>query len=373
MPTRASKAARCLRSGTVALALSPCLYVSSAFAVYLQTNLVSSVPGLAAITDSDLVNSWGIAHSASSPWWVADNGTAKSTIYNGAGVKQGLTVSIPGDNAAPTGMVFNGNAASFGGARFIFAGEDGNINKWSGGPAATLGVSSPGSVYKGLAIGNNGASDHLYATDFLNGHVDVYDSTFTKVNLSGNFVDPTLPAGYGPFGIQNIGGKIYVSYAKQSGGTDEVDGAHLGFVSVFDPNGNFLQRVASQGTLNAPWGITQAPANFGPFSNDLLIGNFGDGTITAFDPATFAFEGRLHDADGLIAISGLWGLGFGNGANAGPTDSLFFAAGINDENDGLFGDIRAVQGVPEPSSLAVFAAGLLALFGFRRRLVRARS
>src|SRR5262249_53181134 len=188
-----------------------------------------------------------------------------------------------------------------------------------------------GAVYKGLAIDDAGT--HLYATDFVNGHVDAFDSSFTKVTLSGNFTDPGLPSGYGPFGIQNIGGKIYVTYAKQSGSNDEVHGPHLGFVSVFDANGNFIQRVASQGTLDAPWGIAQAPANFGPDSNALLIGNFGDGTINSFDPANnYAFNGRFHDVNGLIQIDGLWGLGFGNGMNAGPTNTLFFAAGPNDEH-----------------------------------------
>jgi uncharacterized protein (TIGR03118 family) len=300
---------------------------------------------------------------------VADNGTAKSTLYNGAGTKQGLVVSIPGADAAPTGMVFNGNSASFGGSRFLFAGEDGKISAWTSGTAAVTAATSAGSVYKGLAINN--AADHLYATDFVNGRVDVYDSNFAKVSLPGNFTDPNLPSGYGPFGIQNIGGKIYVTYAKQSGGNDEVDGAHLGFVSVFDGNGNFIQRVASQGTLNAPWGVALASANFGPFSNDLLIGNFGNGAISAFDPVSFAFDGLLHDANGVLEIDGLWGLGFGNGANAGPVDSLFFTAGINGEDDGLFGDIRFAD-VPEPSTLAIFAAGLLALFGVYLRRHAAR-
>jgi len=371
MLIRASKAARYVRAGTFAFALSPFLYASPALAVYVQTNLVSSVPGLAALTDPDLVNAWGIAHSGTSPWWVADNGTAKSTLYTGAGAKQGLVVTIPGDDAAPTGMVFNPNSASFGGSRFIFAGEDGHITAWSSanGTTAVTAATSAGSVYKGLAIGNNGTAHHLYATDFVNGRVDVYDSGFSKVSLPGNFTDPNLPAGYGPFGIQNLGGHIFVTYAKQSGTEDEVDGPHLGFVSEFDANGHFIQRIASQGTLNAPWGITQAPGNFGPFSNALLIGNFGDGTINAFDPVTHLFEGRLHDVNGILQIEGLWGLGFGNGGNAGPTDSLFFAAGIEDEAEGLFGDIRFAS-VPEPSTFAIFAAGLLALFRLRRRALK---
>jgi len=376
MPKVFSNAAL-LQGGSIAaaIAVGSLLYASAASAnsIYIEDKLVSDIPGLATFTDPDLVNPWGIVHSATSPWWVSDNGMAKATLYNGAGVKQPLVVAIPGTNAAPTGVVNNPNSATgaFGGARFIFSGEDGKISAWSGGTSATTAATSVGSVYKGLAIGNNGTADHLYAADLKNGRVDVYDTTFAKVSLAGNFTDPTLPAGFAPFGIQNIGGNIFVTFAKQSGGNDEVDGAHLGYVSEFDANGNFIRRVASKGSLNAPWGITQAPSNFGSFSNDLLIGNFGDGTINVFDAVTNAFKGRIHDANGLLVNDGLWGLGFGNGASAGPTDSLFFSAGINDEGDGLFGDIR-VSSVPEPSSLAILAAGLFGLLGFRGRRVLAR-
>jgi uncharacterized protein (TIGR03118 family) len=377
MASNPSNAALLPRSSGAALALAiGCvLYASpaSATSIYIENKLVSDIPGFAASTDPDLVNPWGIVHSATSPWWVADNGTAKSTLYNGAGAKQPLIVAIPGTNAAPTGIVNNPNSASgsFGGARFIFAGEDGKLSAWSGGTSAVTAATSTGSVYKGLAIANNGAADHLYAADLKNGRVDVYDTTFAKVSLAGSFSDPTLPTGYGPFGIQNIGGNIFVTYARQSGGTDELDGAHLGFVDQFDANGNFVRRIASKGSLNAPWGITMSPGNFGKFSNMLLIGNFGDGTINAFDPITGTFMGQLHDASGPLVISGLWGLGFGNGASAGPTNALFFSAGINDEGDGLFGNLQAAN-VAEPSTLAILASGLLGLLGLGRRKVLAR-
>ena len=207
--------------------------------------------------------------------------------------------------------------------------------------------------------------DFLFAANFAAGKVDIFNGMFGGGSLSGNFTDPNLPAGYSPFGIQNINGNIYVAYAfKEAGSDEETTGAGLGVVSVFDSNGNFIREVAGPGgTLNAPWGLTLAPDNFGPFSGDLLVGNFGDGTINAFDPLTDAFEGQLKNAGGVISISGLWGIGFGNGGNAGPKNDLYFAAGIDDENEGLFGRIL----VPEPGTLSVFGVGLLGLFALRRR------
>ena len=237
-------------------------------------------------------------------------------------------------------------------AVFIFATEDGTIRGWNPGvPPPTLSTqtevavdnSTAGSVYKGLAIGSVGSSNFLYATDFVNGHIDVFDKTFHAVDMP--FVDPGLPAGYSPFGIQNIGGHLFVTYAKQSGGNDEVAGQSLGFVDEFETDGTFITRVATRGQLNAPWGLAMAPSNFGRFSGDLLVGNFGDGTINAYAPqtdGTFAHRGQLRTADRKpVTIDGLWGLGFGNGSGSGATNALYFTAGPDDESHGLFGRIQA--------------------------------
>lgn len=346
---------------------------ASAQTGYNQTNLVSDIPGLARVTDPTLANPWGMASSPTSPWWVSVNGNDLSNLYNGnTGAKSALVVDIP--SAAPTGLVFN-NTADFllptgGKSLFLFSTETGHIAAWNGAQGTTaISMAAPsGAVYKGLAIGTANSASYLYAADFVQGKVQVFNSTFGTTNtLTGNFTDPNLPSGYAPFGIKNLGGKIYVTYALQSGipgDIDEQHGAGLGIVDVFDTNGNLLNRVASGGTLNAPWGLTLAPSNFGDFSNDLLVGDFGDGTINAFDPTTFAFEGQLRDVNGNpIVIDGLWDLNFGNGANAGLKNSLYFSAGLNDEADGLVGFLH----VPEPFTLSVFGAGLAGLVAVRRR------
>jgi len=329
---------------------------------YKQHNLVSDGAVPADLLDPNLVNAWGLVASATSPWWVSDNGTDVSTLYNGnTGAKLGLTVSIPG--GAPTGVVFNGGAgfvvasgAAHGAARFIFASEAGMILGWNpavpaaGSTQAQVAVdnSPSGAIYKGLAIATTSSGDRLYATDFHNGVVDVFDSQFHPV--AGGFTDPDLPAGYAPFGIRNLGGVIYVTYALQDADQhDDVAGVGHGFVDAFDLDGNLLRRVASRGRLNSPWGLAMAPADsFGKFAGDLLVGNFGDGGINAFDPNTVTGDGelqpqgQLHGAGGQpIAIDGLWAIDFGNGAAAGPKHVLFFTAGPLGEQHGLFGTLTA--------------------------------
>jgi uncharacterized protein (TIGR03118 family) len=305
---------------------------------YTQTNLVSDLPGVAITQDPNLVNPWGIAFSPASPFWISDNGTGLSTLYNNGGTGiVGLVVGIPapgGGSGAPTGAVFNPNnmtTGSFNKDVFLFATEDGTIAGWRGalGTVAELPVTTPDAIYKGIALAN----DVLYATNFHAGTVDVFDSTFAPTTVSGGFLDSTIPTGFAPFNIQNIGGNLYVTYAMQdAAGEDDVAGAGNGFVDIFDANGNLLQRLISNGALNSPWGLAVAPSNFGDFSNDLLVGNFGDGTINAFNPSTGALLGTLQDGLGNpIVIPGLWGLAFGNGANQFDPNALYFTAGPNEE------------------------------------------
>jgi len=319
---------------------------------YTVNNLVSDS------TDANLVNGWGITASSTSPWWVSDNGTDKSTLYTGAGTKIPLTVDVAG---GPTGTVFNGStdflldpSDSSTKAVFLFATEDGTIRGWNPGvPASTMTstdtevvATSADAIYKGLAIGSVGTANYLYAADFHHGRVDVYDGSFAPATLAGNFTDPGLPAGYAPFGIQAINGKIFVTFAKQDADArDEIAGSGFGFVSAFGMNGTFLGRVASRGALNAPWGLAWAPATgFGRFSGNLLVGNFGDGRINAYawTGTTWEARGHLKTANHHpLSIDGLWGIGFGNGAGSGPVTTLYFAAGPNDESQGLFGSITA--------------------------------
>jgi uncharacterized protein (TIGR03118 family) len=315
---------------------------------YTVTPLVSDVPGAAPVLDPNLQNAWGLAASSTSPWWVADNGTSLSTLYNGAGTPQSLVVTV-GTDSGPTGVVFNGgtgfvvtNGTQSGPARFIFDGEDGILRGWNptvdGTHALVAGTGDPDAIFKGLAIADN----KLYAADFHNNEVAVFDSSWSLVD---RFTDPGLPSGYAPFGIQAIAGNIFVTFAKQDADAeDEVAGQGRGFVDEFDTSGNLIARIAQHGQLNAPWGLALAPSDFGRFSGDLLVGNFGDGQINAYELGAngrYTHKGELRENGHQIAIDGLWALEFGNGANAGPTNTLFFTAGPNEEANGLFGKITA--------------------------------
>ena len=333
---------------------------------YAQHNIVSDVDGLADHTDSNVVNAWGLDSGPTSPWWFSDNGTGETTLFNIANDAIQATFTVPGAGGAqgnPTGLIFNGGTGfivnngvgSPSAARFIFASEDGTISAFKGAPIVTVvpnaNAMAHGAIYKGLAIDTRTAGQFLYATDFHNGKVDVFDSSFHLVTLSGKFTDPNLPAGFAPFGIQNINGTLYVTYALQDeDAEDDVAGPGNGFVDAYDLNGNFIQRVASAGELNSPWGLALAPEGFGRFSGDLLVGNFGNGRIHAFDPNSltpageFEAVGLMHSSGGRpIQIDGLWALQFGHGTTPtsanGLTTTLFFTAGPSEEDHGLFGSI----------------------------------
>jgi uncharacterized protein (TIGR03118 family) len=334
----------------VLLALSAPLSAAQRNAYTLHP-LVSDELGAAPTVDPSLVNAWGLTAGPATPWWVADNGTDVSTLYTAAGAKVPLTVTVDG---GPTGAVFNGSSAfvvNGQAARFLFASEDGVIRAWAPAFGTTAAVAVPDSgadaIYKGLAIAVTSSGPRLYAADFHNARVDVFDGSFGAVSDPGAFVDPTLPAGYAPFGIQTIGDRIFVAYAKQDADAeDEVAGQGLGFVDAYDTEGGLVARVAQRGQLNAPWGLALAPASFGRLGGDLLVGNFGDGEINAYAElgnGRFEHGGELRGADGKpLAIDGLWALQFGHGApNNGPTDTLFFTAGPDDETHGLFGSITA--------------------------------
>jgi uncharacterized protein (TIGR03118 family) len=318
--------------------------------------LVSDLPGMAPRTDPNLVNPWGISIGDDTAVWVANNETGTSTLYRGNGRPVPLVVEIPSagaEHGTPTGIVYHetedegedefvvsaGPDGPSGPSVFLFANLDGVISGWS--PVADqthaiVGVQTPGAVYTRLAIAETEAGSRLYAANFPNAVVDVFDAEFNHV---ASFSDPSL-AGFGPFGIQEINGQIYVAFAK-IGEEEEETGPGLGYVDVFDTDGNLVTQLAAQGALNAPWGMALAPRNFGLFSNALLVGNFGDGRINAYDPATGEFLGTMSDHRGdPIEVEGLWGIAFGNGTkDGGHANTLFFAAGIDDEAHGLFGRI----------------------------------
>jgi len=324
------------------------------------TNLVSDIAGVAERTDSNLVNPWGIVPSANNTIWIANNGTGTSTLYNTDGVPvpvgHPLVVTIPKadantEGANPTGIVFNSGPGFVvsqnghsGPSIFIFVSEDGSISGWNPqvSPTAAIRVVDPGSeevIYKGAALGTTASGPRLFVTNFHGAKVEVYDQNFMEIEVPNTFEDPNLPAGYAPFGIRNINGLIYVTYAKQDAeGEDDVPGPGFGYVDVFSTNGQFIRRLISQGKLNAPWGLVLASRHFGRFHDALLVGNFGDGRINAYHPTTGAFLGTLSKSDGTpLDFNGLWGLHF-------IGDQLFFTAGIADEDHGLFGVIETDKG-----------------------------
>jgi uncharacterized protein (TIGR03118 family) len=362
---------------------------------YLATDLVSDQPGVAAITDPTLVNGWGISESSGSAFWISSNGGNLSEVYPGGAngnplnvTPQSLRVNVPG--GAPTGQVFANLAGNFvisgvnragapasGPGVFIFASEVGMITAWNpgvfptkpatGAPpsnAITGFTADNGAVYKGLALAKVGTANFLYAADFHNNAIDVIDSQFHKVQLGSNgfetFTDPGLPAGYAPFNVALIGGKLYVSYAKQDDAMhDDVAGRGHGFIDVFETNGHFDSRLVSRGDLNSPWGMVQAPSTFGDFGGALLVGNFGDGKIHAYDINTGHELGTLSESPGHpIVIDGLWGLSFGNGQGGGDLNTLYYAAGPDGEAHGLFGMITANPAGTNPVSVKLTGSDL---------------
>jgi uncharacterized protein (TIGR03118 family) len=329
---------------------------------YKQTNLISDIPGMAPTTDPNLVNPWGLSRSSGSPWWVSDNGPGLATLYTGTGAINPLVVTIPaadGGSGTPTGQIFNGSQdfqlAPGKPALFLFVTEDGTLSGWNPGVSPTTAVvkvnTHSASVFKGMAVATvddprAGSANYLYVADFRKGNVNVYDTNFHRISMGHNaFEDERIPHGFAPFNVQNIGGNLYVAFAKQdSAKHDEVDGAGLGFVDVFSPTGRLLHRLDKSKWFNAPWGMAQAPSDFGIYSHDILVGQFGSGQILVFDPVTGELKGNLLDANNMpISIDGLWGIAFGSGGTSGSATTLYFTAGLNGEQDGLFGTITAIE------------------------------
>jgi uncharacterized protein (TIGR03118 family) len=354
----------------------------AAHGAFIQTNLVSDIPGLAVITDSNLKNPWGLSHSPTSPFWASDQAANVATLYNvpsgGTVSKNLLVVTMPtlpgGGPQGPTGTIFN-STSSFvinnAPASFIFANLNGTIDAWNNAQGTTAAnmASIPGAVYTGLALLSSGP--FLLAANNAQNKIDVFNQTtpnfaFQPTSLAGNFTDPLLPSGFVPFNVQVIDGKVYVTYALAGRPNALAATGGQGFIGVFDLNGNFLQHITDS-HLASPWGITLAPAGFGPFGNDLLVGNFSTvlSEINAFDPITGAFQGTIPIDTGGNAPGALWALAFGNANNNGDPNTLFFTDGLNTEANGLFGSIRFTA-VPEPGSFALLLIAAVAAFSSAR-------
>jgi len=333
---------------------------------YKQTNLVSNIATMAPTFDPNLKNPWGLTRSSGSPWWVANNNSGTSTLYGGTGNIVPLVVTVPppngspaGTQATPTGVVFNGSPTDFlvapgKSSHFIFATEDGTISGWNGGPNAVLVVdnsnngSADSAVDKGATSGEINGNKFLYVTNFRSARVEVYDTNFKRVRLGEEaFNAEKIPRGFAPFNIQNIGGMLFVTYAKQDATKhDDVAGDGLGFVEIYTPTGKHIGGLQHGTWFNAPWGVVWTTRDFGEFSNAILVGNFGSGWVAAFNGFTYKFIGFLKNPDdSIVTIDGLWSLTFGNDGGAGPANTLFFTAGINNEQDGLFGKLTPTDGL----------------------------
>lgn len=382
-PQRRSRTASAARLA-IALCVSSAGFCTTALAqAYQETDLVSDLPGRAALQDPNLVNAWGISFAPGGPFWISNNGTGTTTLYGADGAISSLVVNIPvptgaapGSVSTPTGQVFSGASGvvtpSGSKAAFVFAAEDGTLTAWApaNGTHAVLAVDNSnkglGSAYKGLEIAQSPAGTRLYATDFHNGAVDVFDSHFNPVTLgAGAFTDPNLPASYAPFNVLQSNNKLLVTYVMQDATKhDDVAGPGHGIVDVYGLDGTFDKRLITGGALNSPWGMATAPSTFGALAGSLLVGNFGDGKINAFNPTTGALLGTLTDSHGqAMVIDGLWGLSVRDDL-AGAKGKLYFTAGLNGEANGLFGVITAV---PEPANGALLGGGLVCVFLMRRR------
>jgi len=335
--------------------------------IYVQTNLVSNQRNVAHVLDPNLVDPWGMSISTSSPFWVSDHLAGVSTLYNGTGTITPLVVKVPPGSASPsgslgrpTGQVFNSFAAATPvpfllpapnskPASFIFDTDDGTISAWNGSVTASTAVivvdnSKTQAVYKGLAIGNSASGPTLYAANFRSGQIEAYNSLWAPVTLAGTFADPMVPAGFAPFNITNLNNNLYVTYAMQDANKFlDVGGAGNGYVAVFDLNGNLLMHLVSGGALNSPWGVAIAPANWGPFGGDLLVGNFGDGKINVYNPTTGAWLAALMGTNGVAIVNpGLWALLFGNGKSGGDTNTLYISVGVPNGSTTPFGLIASI-------------------------------